>query len=222
MLSEGGAQRINARMLDALRPTIATLSAAHRYRDSFAVEHQERAAELAVAIGVQLGLGLQRLEVLRLSAIVHDIGKIAVPAEILGKPGPLSDVEYAVVKTHCAIGYDILRHLHAPLPIAEIAYQHHERLDGSGYPRGLSGEGILLEARILAVADMFDAMTSHRAYRSGLPADFVLGELHAKAGRELDADAVEACRYVSLTGSLVRSGIQVVRPASAADANDGT
>lgn len=208
MVSQGSAPGIDARMLEALRPSIAMLSAALDYRDPFTVRHQERTAQLAVAIGAQLGLGTQRLEVLRLAAMVHDIGKIALPAEILGKPGVLSDTEYALVKTHCAIGYGILQNLQSPLPIAEIAYQHHELLDGSGYPRGLSGEAILLEARIVSVADVYDAMSSSRSYHSGMPADFVLEKLHAMAGTLLDKDAVEACQYCILKDSSTNAGRQ--------------
>lgn len=197
----GGGSPINAAMVDALRPSIALLSAAHGYRDSFTVEHQDRVAALAVAIGIRLGLSELRLEILRLAAIVHDIGKIALPAEILSKPGALSDPEYALIKQHCVIGFNILGNLKTPMSIAEIAYQHHERIDGSGYPRGLRGVEVIPEARILAVADVFDAMTSNRAYRPGLPRDFVLGELHIMAGRTLDPDAVEACRQIALTES---------------------
>jgi putative nucleotidyltransferase with HDIG domain len=201
-------------MLDSLRSSIAVLSAAHGYRDPLTVQHQDRVANLAVAIGTQLGLGAQRLEVLRLAAVVHDIGKIGVPAEILGKPGALSDAEYALVKTHCAIGFGILQQLQCPLPIAEIAYQHHERLDGSGYPRGLSGAAMLLEARILSVADVYDAMTSNRAYRPGMPADFVLEKLRGMAGSLLDIDAVEACQFCILTESSTNFGAQATRAAS--------
>jgi putative nucleotidyltransferase with HDIG domain len=198
-------QQIDACTFDALRPSIALLSAAHGYRDPFTVEHQNRVAGLAVTIGSGLGLSAGRLEVLRLAAIVHDIGKIGLPAEILGKPGALSDPEYALIKGHCVIGYNILGNIHTPSAIAEIVYQHHERLDGSGYPRGLSGADILLESRILAVADVFDAMTSNRAYRPGWPRDVVLGELHTMAGRLLDPDAVDACRDFILAGSLANS-----------------
>jgi len=200
MISRRGSP-ITAAMVDALRPSIALLSAAHGYRDSFTVEHQDRVAALAVAIGIRLGLSDLRLEILRLAAIVHDIGKIALPAEILSKPGALSDPEYALIKQHCVIGFNILENLKTPMSIAEIAYQHHERIDGSGYPRGLRGVEVIPEARILAVADVFDAMTSNRAYRPGLPRDFVLGELHTMAGRTLDPDAVEACRQIALAES---------------------
>lgn len=180
--------------LDALGRSIAMLSAAHGFRDPFTVRHQQRTAALCVAIGTRLGITPTRLEVLRLAASVHDAGKLALPTEILSRPDALSDPEYALIKTHCQIGFEILGILQAPFPVAEIAFQHHERLDGSGYPRGLRGAQILPEARVLGVADVYDAMTSKRPYRDGLPRDFVLGDMQRKAGRSLDADAVEACR----------------------------
>ncbi len=213
MNARGGSQ-IDAGMLEALRPSIALLSAAHGYRDSFTVEHQDRVAALAVAIGTRLGLGELRIEILRLAAIVHDIGKIAIPSEILSKPGALSDPEYALIKQHCVIGYNILGNLKSPAAIAEIAYQHHERIDGSGYPRGLSGTEILLEARILAVADVFDAMISNRAYRPGLPVDFVLGEMRTMAGRVLDRDAVDACRQIAGAEQAARGDATATIPAT--------
>ncbi len=185
----------------SLLASIDALYAAHTSRDRYTVEHEERAAALVVGIGSLLGLKAARLEVLRLAALVHDIGKISVPAEILARPGALTDVEYALIKQHAETGFRILEKLQSPLPLAEIAYQHHERLDGSGYPRGLSGNEIMLEARILAVADVFDAMISDRGYRAGLPHDFVLAELAKMAGHKLDADAVEACRHFVLSGS---------------------
>lgn len=198
MVAGGPPVRVDAHTLDGLNTCVTLLSTALGYRDGFTVEHQNRVAKLAVAIGTQFGLSAAKLETLRLSAIVHDIGKIAVPAEILGKSGAFTDAEYAVMKSHCLISYRILEQLNTTWPIAEIAYQHHERLDGSGYPRGLSGQEILLEARILAVADVYDAMISVRPYRPGLPRDFVLGELQQMAGRLLDADAVDACRNFAL------------------------
>lgn len=170
------------------------LSAAHECRDSYTVQHQKRTAALSAVIAEDLGLGHLRTAVLKLAASVHDIGKLAVPMEILLRPDALSDVEYGVIKTHSVVGQSILQRLESPFAVAEIAAQHHERLDGSGYPQGLKGPDILLEARILAVADVFDAMTSKRPYRDGLSVDFVLGELHDKAGRLLDDDAVTACR----------------------------
>src|SRR5579863_7441922 len=157
------------------------LSRAHHYRDQLTCHHEERVAHLAVSIGTMMHLRPPRLEILRLAAMVHDIGQLGIPAEIVGKPGKLSDSEYSLAQTHCDIGHDILAHLRAPFPIADIVHQHHERLDGSGYPRGLHGAAILEEARILAVADTYDAMSSYRPYRAPLSEDFVLRELHQMA-----------------------------------------
>ncbi len=185
--------RVDAPPLKALRLAIDTLARAHRYRDTYTCQHEQRVADLAVSIGAIMGLLPGRLEILHLAATVHDIGKLGVPMEIVGKPGKLSDPEYALIQTHSAIGHDILVQLRAPFPIADIIFQHHERLDGSGYPRGLTGAAILTEARILAVADVFDAMSSYRPYRAALAEDFVLGEMHQMSGHSLDRDAVEAC-----------------------------
>ncbi len=182
------------------------LSRAHHYHDRHTCKHQERVAHHAASIGALLGLRPVRLEALQLAALVHDIGKIGIPAQIINKDGKLTDAEYSIVQTHCAIGHDILQQLHAPFPIAEIVHQHHERADGSGYPRGLSGEAILEEARILAVADTYDAMSSYRPYRAPLPEDFVLGELRRLAGHVLDGRAVDACIRHVLSGKAVRTG----------------
>jgi HD-GYP domain-containing protein (c-di-GMP phosphodiesterase class II) len=187
-----------ASTIDVLHTCVALLTTVHGYRDGYTVEHEDRVAQLAVDIGTQLGLSAPRLEILRLAAIVHDIGKIAIPAEIVGKSGAFTDAEYALMKGHCLVSYNILSRLNTTWPIAEIAYQHHERLDGSGYPRGLTGGAILYEARILAVADVFDAMSSVRPYRPALPQDFVLGEMQQMAGQLLDPDAVAACRNIAL------------------------
>ena len=195
--------RTDTPLLNALRPSIQMMARAHQYRDPFTCQHQERVAQFAVSIGAAMGMPALRLEILYLAAIVHDIGKLGIPAEIIGKPGRLSDPEYALVQTHSAIGHDILLQLHAPFPIADIVHQHHERADGSGYPRGLRGEAILEEARILAVADIFDAMSSYRPYRAALSEDFVLGELHKMAGHLLDRRAVDAfARHVLRGGGL--------------------
>jgi putative nucleotidyltransferase with HDIG domain len=179
--------------MEALERSVMALSAAHQHRDPFTVWHQRRTAELSVEIAKELGLEARNIAVLGLAASVHDIGKIAVPAEILYRTEALSDGEYAVIKTHSTIGQDILQRLKSPFAVAEIIAQHHERLDGSGYPNGLRGEDISIEARILAVADVFDAMISKRPYRDGLPREFVFNHLQEEAGRLLDADAVAAC-----------------------------
>jgi putative nucleotidyltransferase with HDIG domain len=202
-------------LLKALRPAIATLARAHHHRDPYTCRHQERVAHFAASIGALLGLRRARLETLYLAALVHDIGKLGIPAEIIGKPEKLSDAEYAIVQTHCVIGHDILQQLRAPFPIAEIVHQHHERADGSGYPRGLRGEAILEEASILAVADTYDAMSSYRPYRAPLSQDFVLGELRQLAGHALDRRAVDACIRHVLGGAAMHPGAASIIDSSA-------
>jgi putative two-component system response regulator len=212
------AHRDHRSAIASLGRSIAMLSAAHLYRDPFTVQHQHRTAELSAAIAVELGLSPLDIEVLRLAASVHDVGKIALPAEILFRPDALSDVEYAVIKTHSSIGQAILERLESRFAVAEIVAQHHERLDGSGYPHGLRAAEILPAARILAVADVFDAMTSKRPYRDGLSTDFVLGELHDMAGRLLDADAVAACRnYILRRDAAPVSDLTAVRALKSSD-----
>ena len=199
--------------LKSVRAAIAMLRRAHHYRDAFTHQHQDRAAQIAVEIGRVMGLPTARLEVLHLAASVHDIGKVGIPPEIVAKPGQLTDAEYAIVKTHSGIGYDILRQLEVSLPVADIVHQHHERLDGTGYPRGLRGNEILLEARILAVADVFDAMTSYRPYREALAVDIVIGDMHLMAGTLLDKQAIEACERLVLTGSILPTEAPIARQA---------
>ena len=128
-----------------------------------------------------------------MAAVIHDLGKIQVPAEILSKPGKLTENEFGIIKTHPQIGFDILKGIEFSWPIAQIVYQHHERMDGSGYPRGLAGEDILPEARILAVADVVEAMSSHRPYRPALGPERAIDEIRQKRGILYDADAVDAC-----------------------------
>jgi len=127
------------------------------------------------------------------AGILHDIGKIHVPVEILSKPGPITEGEFSIIKTHPQVGYDILKRIEFPWPIAQIVLQHHERMDGSGYPQGLSDQDILLEARILGVADIVEAMSSHRSYREALGIDKALGEISEKKGTLYDPRVVDAC-----------------------------
>ncbi|MCX6374286.1 MAG: HD domain-containing protein [Actinobacteria bacterium] len=135
----------------------------------------------------------EALDALRLAALIHDVGKIAVPGEILSKPGRLSEVEFDLIKQHPAAGFDILAAIDFGLPVAEMVLQHHERLDGSGYPQGLAGKDVLPEARILAVADVVEAMSSHRPYRAALGMEAPLAEVRAHAGEKYDADVVASC-----------------------------
>jgi len=140
-----------------------------------------------------MNLPQDQTEGIRLAGLVHDIGKISIPAEILSKPGKLSETEYQLIQAHPQIGYDILKSITFPWPVAEIVLQHHERLDGSGYPQGLKGDAILLEAKILAVADVVEAMASHRPYRPALGIDAALQEIKQQQGKLYDSSVVEAC-----------------------------
>lgn len=180
------------RLADALRATIEAVSKTMEWRDPYTAGHQRRVATLASAIATKLSWPPERIEGLYLAAMVHDIGKVAVPSDILTKPTRLTNLEMQLVQEHVETGYQILKDIPFPWPIAEMVRQHHERLDGSGYPRQLTAEEILDEAKILAVADMIEAMASHRPYRPARGLDIALGELRAEAGVQLDKTIVEA------------------------------
>jgi PAS domain S-box-containing protein/putative nucleotidyltransferase with HDIG domain len=165
-------------------------------RDPYTAGHERRVSELGAAIATEMGMTGEELDGLRLAGLIHDIGKIAVPAEILAKPGRLSAVEFDLIKQHAQAGYDILQSIEFRRPVALMARQHHERLDGSGYPQGLTGEDILPEARILAVADVVEAMSSHRPYRAALGMEAALAEIRAQAGVKYDGDVAAACLRV--------------------------
>jgi PAS domain S-box-containing protein/putative nucleotidyltransferase with HDIG domain len=162
-------------------------------RDNYTAGHQVRVAHLAVAIAEELSLEEVRIEGLKLAAEVHDIGKIGIPAEILTKPGALSELEYKIMQTHPSSGYDILKNIDFPWPLAEIVAQHHEKIDGSGYPEGLRGDDILLEAKIICLADAVEAMASHRPYRPALGIDAALEEIERQRGTLFDENVVDAC-----------------------------
>jgi putative nucleotidyltransferase with HDIG domain len=185
------------RQADQLRRTVEgavlAMSSIVEMRDPYTAGHQHRVAELAVAIATEMGASEDELDGLRLAALIHDLGKLVVPAEILTKPGRLSVDEFALIKQHSQAGFDIIRSVEFERPVAEIVLQHHERLDGSGYPQGLGGDAILPEARAMAVADVYEAMTSHRPYRPALPPESALAELREGAGSRYDPDTVAAC-----------------------------
>lgn len=172
---------------------ITVLGATVEVRDPYTAGHQRRVAHLAAAMARELQMSPDQIEGLQLASVVHDFGKIRVPAEILNKPGRLNPIEYALVQEHVSIGRDILKAIDFPWPIAETVGQHHERLDGSGYPQGLRGEAILPEARVLAVADVVEAMVSHRPYRPSVGLDAALAEISAFRGTRYDPQAVDAC-----------------------------
>lgn len=181
------------RLTEALTATIGALSSTLEARDPYTAGHQLRVARLAVAIGEELGWSTERIAGLRLAAMVHDIGKIAVPSEILTKPTRLTPMERGLINEHPETGYQILRGVPFERPVAEIVRQHHEKVDGSGYPRGLRMEALLPESRVLAVADIVEAMSSFRPYRPAMGVDLALAEVEREAGRTLDPLAVAAC-----------------------------
>ena len=178
---------------EALVGTIRAIALTVEKRDPYTAGHQSRVAELASAIGKELGLDAHRIEGIRLGATIHDIGKIYVPAEILNRPGRLTSAELEMIKSHPEVGYEIIKDVSFPWPVSDMVLQHHERLDGSGYPRGLKGDEICLEARILATADTVEAITAHRPYRPALGLETALAELEAHRGQSYDAEVVDAC-----------------------------
>jgi response regulator RpfG family c-di-GMP phosphodiesterase len=178
---------------EILTQTVAALARAIEKRDPYTDGHQRRVSRLAVAIADGMGLPRDEITGIRLAALVHDVGKIAIPVELLAMPRRLLPEEFALVRTHPAAGSDILGEVRFPWPIAATVAQHHERLDGSGYPGGLAGDDIALAARIVAVADVFEAMSSHRPYRPALGIDKAVEELRAHRGTRYDARAVDCC-----------------------------
>ena len=162
-------------------------------RDPYTAGHQRRVADIASAIAEEMGLIEDQVEGIRLGAIIHDIGKIQSPAEILSKPTKLTEIEYKLIKAHAATGYDILKDIKFPWPVADIAHQHHERMDGSGYPQGLKGNEICIEARIVAVADVLEAISAHRPYRAALGSQIAIKEITENRGTLYDSIVVDAC-----------------------------
>jgi PAS domain S-box-containing protein len=162
-------------------------------RDPYTAGHERRVGEIAAAIGTELGLEERRVEGLRVAGFLHDVGKITIPAEILSKPGKLSAIEHHLIQVHPQAGYDVLKGVEFPWPVAEVALQHHERMDGKGYPQGIKGDMICLEARIIAVSDVVEAMASHRPYRPGLGLDKALAEIESGSGSSFDPVVVGAC-----------------------------
>jgi len=173
--------------------TIRAIADIVETRDPYTASHQKRVAKLAFAIAKEMGLPEQQLRGLVMAAYIHDIGKIYVPGEFLTKPGKLGSNELNIIKNHSQAGYNVLKNIDFEWPISEIVLQHHERMDGSGYPRGLSGEDILIEARILAVADVVEAMASHRPYRPSLGTNKALEEITKNKGTLYDSEVVDAC-----------------------------
>ena len=210
---EKGLQQSLTQMQTIIQQTVETLAAMAELRDPYTAGHQQGVTQLAMALGTAMGLSEDRLAGLRKAGFLHDIGKIAVPSDILSKPGKISGHEMQIIRTHSQVGHDILQKIDFPWPVAQIVLQHHERLNGSGYPQGLHGPDILLEARILAVADVVEAMASHRPYRPALGIEAALEEITRNKGILYDPEVVEACvnlfqeggfAFATLSGGLPR------------------
>ncbi|MCE5262342.1 MAG: PAS domain S-box protein [Deltaproteobacteria bacterium] len=188
------------RTLDSLRKaisaTVQVMVSAIETRDPYTAGHQIRSADLARAIASEMGLPQEEIEGIRIAGSIHDIGKLSIPAEILSKPIKLSEIEFSLIKEHAKRGYEILKNVESSWPLAEMVYQHHERMDGSGYPRSLKGEEILISARILAVADVVEAMASHRPYRPALGLDAALEEIEKNRGILYDSHVADTCLRV--------------------------
>jgi PAS domain S-box-containing protein/putative nucleotidyltransferase with HDIG domain len=191
--AEAEVQQSLERLREALDGTVSAIINIGETRDPYTAGHQQRVAQLACAIAREIGFPAERVEGMRVLGCLHDIGKIAVPAEILSKPGKLSDIEFNLIKDHSRMGYEILQDINFPWPVAAAILQHHERLNGSGYPHGISGPDIIPEAKILSVADVVEAMASHRPYRAALGLDRALEEISRNRGVLYDPEAVDIC-----------------------------
>jgi HD-GYP domain-containing protein (c-di-GMP phosphodiesterase class II) len=188
-----GYQALTEKLRKTLGGTIQVISRAVEMRDPYTAGHQRRSADLARAIATEMGISADGIDFVRIVCAIHDIGNIAVPAEILCKTKKLTDIEFSLIQAHVEAGYDILKNIEFPWPVADVILQHHERLDGSGYPRGIKGNDILLESKILAVADVVEAMVSHRPYRHALGIDAALEEITKNRGVLYDPRVVDIC-----------------------------
>jgi PAS domain S-box-containing protein/putative nucleotidyltransferase with HDIG domain len=199
---EHSLEQLNLSLRKSVEGAVNAMSYTVESKDPYTAGHEKRVSAIAGAIAEEMGLPLEQIEGIRVAGLIHDVGKIAVPAEILSKPGKINEHEFALIKDHSQTGYDILKSIDFPWPIAEIVYQHHERMDGSGYPGKLSGDEIILEARIIAVADVVEAMASHRPYRAALGIQAAMEEIAAKKGTAYDSSVVDACLRLAEKGCL--------------------
>jgi len=182
-----------AQLREMLYSTIRAMALTVEIRDPYTAGHQQRVAQLACAIAQKLNYSEEKINAIRFAGILHDIGKIRIPVSILNRPGKLLDAEFMLIRMHPQTGYDILKHIPTPWPLADIVLQHHERLDGSGYPKGLKSDQILPEAKIVAVADVMEAESSYRPYRPAKGIEYALQEITKNRGTLYDPDAVDAC-----------------------------
>lgn len=186
-------QAIIERLRKSLGATVQAIATVVDARDPYTAGHQRRTADLSRAIATEMGFVPDRIDFVRIVSTIHDLGKISVPAEILSKPTKLTELEFSLIKTHAQSGYDILKDVDFPWPVAQVILQHHERLNGSGYPQGLRGDEILIEARIIAVSDVVESMASHRPYRAALGIEAAIEEITANRGILYDPQVVDAC-----------------------------
>lgn len=191
-----GLEELVEKRTDALQKamlgTISTIASIMELRDPYTAGHERRVGNLAVAMAIKMSLSKKQIDCLYVAGYIHDIGKMVVPADILSKPGKLSEIEFSLIKTHSAAGYEILKKVYLPWHVAEVVNQHHERINGSGYPLGLKKDEILIEAKVLAVADVIEAMAAHRPYRAALGIDVALDEIESKSGTLYDEKVAEA------------------------------
>ncbi|MEN6434022.1 MAG: PAS domain S-box protein [Smithella sp.] len=192
-LAEAKLQQTLYSLKNAVGATIQVMVSAVEMKDPYTAGHQLRTADLACAIATEMGLAQEKIDGIHMAASIHDIGKLSIPAEILSKPTKLTNIEFSLIKEHVRSGYEMLKDVQSPWLLAQIVYQHHERMDGSGYPRNLKGDEIIMEARIMAVADVVEAMASHRPYRPALGIDATLEEIEKNRGILYDASVADAC-----------------------------
>jgi len=193
IMAEEKLRRSFAMLQKATEDIIQAMSFTSEIRDPYTAGHQKKVCELAVAIGKEMNITEEQLQGVKFAAMIHDIGKISVPSDILSKPGKIGKTEFEVVKGHSQTGYELLDKINFPWPISVIVHQHHEKLDGSGYPNGLKDDDILLEAKIISVADTVEAMTAHRPYRAALGIDKAMEEITTNKGKFFDSNVVDAC-----------------------------
>ncbi len=184
----------------ATEDIIQAMSYTSEIRDPYTAGHQKKVCELAIAIGKEMNITKEQLQGVKYAAMIHDIGKISVPSDILSKPGKIGETEFEVVKGHSQTGYELLAKIDFPWPIADIVHQHHEKLNGSGYPNGLKDDDILIEAKIISVADTVEAMTAHRPYRAALGIDKAMEEITTNKGKFFDSNVVDACVNIFSNG----------------------
>jgi PAS domain S-box-containing protein/putative nucleotidyltransferase with HDIG domain len=201
---EHSLEQLNSSLRRSVDGAIRAMSYTVESKDPYTAGHESRVSDIAGAIAEEMRLPMEQIEGIRVAGLIHDVGKIAVPAEILSKPGKINEHEFALIKNHCQTGFDILKSIEFPWPIAETVHQHHERMDGSGYPANLSGDEIILEARIIAVADVVEAMASHRPYRAALGITAAMEEITARKGTAYDSSVVDACLCLAAKGHLER------------------